>query len=280
MILVTGATGSVGRNVVTQLIAEGADVRAMTRSPERAAFGDGVEVVRGDLTEQDTWPAALDGVSAVYLFPVPDAAADFLSAAARSGVRRVVALSAIATQIGTRAGERNAIGELHAVVERAVERSGLEWTFLRPGAFAGNTLQWAPQIRGGGVVRAAYGDAMLAPVHEGDIAAVAVRALLDDGHAGAAYPLTGPESITQRDQVRLIGEAIGENLVFEELPRDVARQAMIDNGVPAPIVDTLLDMTANQVGRPAEVLDTVARVTGTPARDFARWAADHADAFR
>ncbi|MGH3621455.1 MAG: NAD(P)H-binding protein, partial [Sciscionella sp.] len=224
-------------------------------------------------------PAALDGVSAVYLFPVPDTVPDFLAAATRSGARRVVALSSIATQ-GEASGWRNVIGERHAVVERAVERSGLEWTFLRPGAFAGNTLQWAPQIRGGGVVRAAYGDAATAPIHERDIAAVAVRALLDEGHAGAAYPLTGPESITQRDQVQLIGEAIGENLVFTELSREAAREAMIDNGAQAPIADTLLDLFASLVGRPAEVVDTVVQVTGTPARSFARWAAEHADAFR
>lgn len=277
MILVTGATGSVGHNVVTQLVAEGADVRAMTRSPERAAFGDGVEVVRADLTAPDGWSAALDGVSALYLFPVPGAVADFLATAERGGTRRVVLLSSLSAQ---QTNGSDAIGERHAAVERAVEQSGLPWTFLRPGAFAGNTLQWVPQVRSEGVVRAAYGDASFAPIHERDIAAVAVRALLDPGHAGAVYPLTGPESMTQRDQVRLIGEAIGRNLVFEEQSREAARRAMIAGGVPGPIADTLLDLFANQVGRPAEVVDTVPQVTGTPARTFAQWATDHANAFR
>lgn len=273
MILVTGATGNVGRHVVRRLVAAGHPVRALTRSPERAALPEGVDVVRGDLTEPGSWPAALDAVQRVYLFPVPDAVHEFLAAATRAGVRRVVVLSSAAAGMG------NGIGSRHLLVERAVEATDVEWTHVRPGAFAANALwQWGPSIRAEGVVRAPYGDASVAPVHEADIAAVATDALLRDGHAGHRYELSGPESLTYREQVAILGRAIGRDVAFVELSPQQAREQMIRT-VPESVADGLLALWADAVGRPATVLPTVEQVTGRPARTFAEWAADHAGEF-
>jgi uncharacterized protein YbjT (DUF2867 family) len=129
------------------------------------------------------------------------------------------------------------------------------------------------------VVRAPYGDLEATPIHEADIAAVITRALLDDGHDGATYRLSGPESLTLIDQVRLIGEAIGRDLRFEEQDPDEWREKMVARGVPSPVVLSLLRMWADTIGKPAEVLPTVHEVTGSPARTFYQWATDNAAAF-
>lgn len=226
----------------------------------------------------DTLAPALDGITAVFLFAAPGSAAGFLAAAQRSGVRCVVLLSSAAVRDDV-ARQTNAIGAFHKEIERAIEETGLEWTFIRPGAFAANAVSWVPRIRAEGVVRGAYGAATSAPIHEQDIAAVATRALVSDGHVGATYVVTGPESLTQVNQVRLIGAAIGWPLRFEEVPADVARRAMVRH-MPAAIVDALLDYQANSVGRQAMVSPTVEEVTGQPARTFGHWAIDHAADFQ
>ncbi|GAA0396823.1 NAD(P)H-binding protein [Microbispora corallina] len=278
MILVTGATGNVGGDVVGELVEAGHDVRALTRNPERAKLPPGVEVVRGDLSAPETLPAALAGVEAVFLYAVPGSAPAFVRAALDAGVRRVVMLSSLAVRDDVEV-QSNPIGAFHAEIEDAVAASGLEWTFLRPGAFATNVYQWAGQVKAGDVVRLAFPDAATAPIHEADIAAVGVRALTADGHAGAKYPMTGPESLTHRDQVRIVGEAIGRPLRLEELPPDLAREQMLTR-VPAPVVDSLFALMRASVGQEAYVIDTVEKVLGRPARTFAQWAADHADDLR
>ncbi|MEU8268337.1 NAD(P)H-binding protein [Sphaerisporangium sp. NPDC049002] len=278
MILVTGATGNVGRNVVEQLLAAGQQVRALTRDPDRASLPAGAEVVRGDLSEPGTLPPALQGVTAAFLYAVPGTAPAFLKAAKDAGVRRVVLLSSIAVDDDAEV-QPNPIAALHAVIEDAIEESGLERAFVRPGAFATNAYQWQGQVKTGDVVRLPFGQAATAPIHEADIAAVGVQALISDGHDGARYQLTGPRSLTLSDQVRIVGEAAGRPLRLEEVPPEVARQAMIQR-VPEEIVDTLMDLQARSVGREALVTHTVEKVTGRPARTFAQWAADHADDFR
>jgi uncharacterized protein YbjT (DUF2867 family) len=172
----------------------------------------------------------------------------------------------------------NPVRELHAGLERLIEQSGLGWTFLRPGMFAANALPWwAPQIRAGDVVRWPYAAAPTAPIHEQDIAAVAVHALLDSTHDGAEYVLTGPESLSQLAQVATIGEVIGRSLRYEEMTPDEARREL---RFPAPIVTMLLDAWAAAVGQPAFVTSAVAEITGRPARTFRDWVTDHVEAFR
>jgi len=271
-ILVTGATGSVGRVVLDRLLDAGHPVRALTRRPDTAGLPGKAEVVAGDLTDADALPAGLfDGVDRMYLFPIAETAGDVMARAAAAGVRRVVTLSALAAEMD---GGDNPLGDRHLAVERAVEAAGVEWTHLRPGPFAVNALAWAPSIRAEGVVRAAYGASHQAPVHEADIAEVAVAALTEDGHAGAAYPLSGPESLTQTARVAAIGAAIGREIRFDEQEPEAAR-AQMRTYMPPPVADMMLEYMASGVDNPAPVFPTVKDVLGHPGRTFAQWATDH-----
>jgi len=280
-VLVTGATGQIGSEVVSQLRSTGCRVRAMTRNPRSADFPADVDVVGGDLTAPDTLDACLDGIDSVFLVwiaPLAAAAPTLERIAAHA--RRVVLLTSPHRTPHPFFQQPNGLRAVHAGVEQLIESSGLRWTFLRPGPFAINCRNWwAPQLRIGDVVRWFYADAATAPVHERDIAAVAVRALCDEGHDGREHVLTGPASLTQREQVQIIGEAIGRPLRFEELSRESAREQMLAMTYPPPVADMLLNAYAAAVGQPALVTSTVLDVTGAPARSFDEWAADHAGDF-
>lgn len=174
----------------------------------------------------------------------------------------------------------NPIAALHAEIERLIEASGLQWTFLRPGMFAINTLLWwAPAIRAGNVVRWPYAKSPTAPIHELDIAEVAARVLCEDGHGGADYVLTGPQSLSQLEQVSIIGDVIGRSLRFAELsPEEALRE--LSALMPPPVVGMLLNAWAAGIGQPAFVASTVADITGRPPRTFRDWVEDHAAEFR
>jgi NADPH:quinone reductase-like Zn-dependent oxidoreductase len=266
-ILVTGATGTVGRQVIAQLREAGAEVRALTRGP--ADFPPGVETAHGDLSVPDSLHAAVEGVVAVFLvwpFVLTDGLEAVLALVAKHA-RRVVYLSSAAV----RDHERQA--------EQLIERSGLEYTILRPHAFAANTLRWAERIRAEGVMREPYGQAAMSLVHERDIAAVAVQALTQDGHGGAVYELTGPHSLTQTEQARVIGEVIGHPVRWEDASPQDARRRMLARGWPPEAVDSILRTQATMTGGPAPVTTTVEEVTGAPARTYRTWVAEHAHAF-
>jgi uncharacterized protein YbjT (DUF2867 family) len=271
--LVTGGTGNVGADVVRQLLEAGEKVRVLSRNPGGGPFPDQVEVVAGDLTRPETLPAALSGVDRAFLFPVFNAVGGFLEAARQAGLRHVVLLSSSAVTNSPPGW----IGEQHLQLERAVIASGLPWTFVRPGAFMTNDLVWKDQISNGGVVRAAYGNAATAPVDPRDIAAVVVRALLDQ-RAGEAYQLTGPQSLTQIDRVRIIGETIGRPLRFEGQSPEQFREQLLRH-YPAPVVDQLLNALAALDGKTAQVLPTVEEVTGRPPFSYAQWIAHRAAEF-
>ncbi|MEU1516837.1 NAD(P)H-binding protein [Streptomyces sp. NPDC005811] len=274
-ILLTGATGKVGRHVTEGVLARGHRVRALSRTPGAAALPAGVEVVRGDLEEPRTLPAALEGIDRMYLFPVPGTAHEVAALARKAGVRHIVVLSSSSVL----EDEGNPSHQHHRTVERAVEDSGADWTFVRPDEFAGNVLwKWGESIRTEGVVRTPYGGAARALVHEADIAAVIVAALLEEGHAGEQYLVTGPRALTQIEQVRTLAEAIGREIRFEELSRAAGREAM-SRVMPPPVVEMLLDYLAESVVTPGPVTDAVRRVTGREARTFASWAAEHAGLF-
>jgi len=279
-IFVTGATGNVGRSVVSQLVSAGHAVRALTRNPNSAGLPQEVDVVGGDLTVPASLEGSLEGIASVFLvwrgIPVESIAA-FLDLAAKHA-RRIVFLSSGSVRDDVEQ-QTNPIGQAHADLERLIQRSGMNWTFLRPGAFATNSLMWwAPQIRRSDVLRWPYGAAAMTPIHERDIAAVAVQALTEPGHSGKKYILTGPQSLTQREQVRLIGEAIGRKLHFDEISPEVARQELAAF-MPPFLVDTLLDAWSRTVDSPALPTSTVAEVTGSPAHTFREWAVDHASEF-
>lgn len=270
-ITVFGSTGKVGRALVTQLLDHGATVRAVTRAPGTAEFPDAVDVVRGDLLDPASLPAALHGSDTVFLlWPSFDAGgAREAVAVLAAHVRRIVYLSADGA-------EKGVWGE----VEQLVRNSGVDATFLRAGGFAGNTLGWAEQIRTTGVVREPYGGAGRSLVHERDLAAVALRALTTDDLIGASPVLTGPGTLTQIEQAHLIGEAIGRPVRWEEPTRDEARTTMLAAGWDPMHVDSALDAWAGMVTHPEHVTTTVQDITGRPARTFAEWARDHAAAFR
>ena len=278
-ILVTGATGNVGRQVASQLLASDAQVRALTRNPEVADLPPGVEVVRGDLTVPETLDACLDSVDAVFLVWVApaDAVAAVVDRIAQHA-RRIVFLSSPHRTPHPFFQQPNPLALLHAEIERLIEASGLRWTFLRPGMFAANCLSWwAPQIRAGDVVRWPYAAAPTAAIDERDIAAVAIRALLEDAHNGAEYVLTGPQSLSQLEQVITIGDVIGRPLRFEEMSSEAARREL---PFPAPAVDMLLNAWAAATDQPALVTQTVTEITGRSARTFREWVSDHAEEFR
>lgn len=276
MILVVGATGNVGREVVSQLLDVGVAVRAMTRDPDTAELPAGVDVVRGDLSDPVALEAQLDGVDAVFLIwpfvavqQATDLAPVVMDAIAQHA-RRIVYLSAHAAEQP---------GTFWAIVEDAIEGSGAEWTFLRPSGFAANTRMWAEQIDRGDVVRWPYGAAARSLIHERDIAVVAVRALIEEGHAGARYVLTGPTTVTQAEQVRAIGQAIGRPLRWEEVPPGAVRDDLAAAIGDASFADGALDAWAGFVEEPELVTSTVQDVTGEPARTFGQWATDHAADF-
>jgi len=279
-ILVTGASGHIGREVVAQLRAAGLPVRALSRNPPSANLPDGVEVVRGDLTAPETLDRALDDVAAVFLVWVAPltTAADAIGRIA-SRTSRIVFLSAPIHTAHPFFQQPNAMRSIPAAIEDLIAKSGARWAFLRPAPFAINFLNWwAPQITSGDVVRWFYGSAATAPVHERDVAAVVVRALCDDAYDNLDCVLTGPQSLTQREQVAIIGEAIGRPLRFDEVTADTARGDLL-NEWPPLLVDMLLSAYGAAVDRPALVTSAIEEVTGLPARTFREWASDHAGDF-
>jgi uncharacterized protein YbjT (DUF2867 family) len=267
-IFVTGATGRVGRHVISGLLERDVEVRALTRHPDTAGRPAGVDVVAGDVADTQDLANHLNGVDAVFLlWPFFGAdGADEVVATLAARAQRIVYLSAEA------AGKRP--DSFWATVERAIERSAAEWTFLRPTGFAANTLMWADQIRASGVVRWPYGHAARSLIHERDIAAVAVRALTENGHHAARYVLTGPAAITQIAQAGAIGDALGRRVSWEELSREEAEQQI--TGLP----DTALDTWASFVETPEVVTSVVEQLTGEPATPFYQWARDHVEDFR
>ena len=280
-VLVTGATGRVGRLVVKELLAAGVPVRALTRRPSAAELPAAVEVFAGDLAAPESLDAALQSVGAVFLlWTAPPATTGTVVERLAAHTRRVVFLSSPHQTPHPFFQQPNPMAALHAGIERSIAAAGLESTMIRPGMFASNArLWWAAQIRDGEVVRWPYGAAETAPIDERDIAAVAARALYQDGHAGGDYVLTGPESLSQAEQVSIIAETIGRPIRFEELTPDEFRRET-EGRWPPPVVNMLLNAWGAAIGQPAFVTSAVADIVGTPARTFRQWATDHAAAFQ
>ncbi len=264
-VLVTGATGSVGRLVVDHLLRAGAaQVRALTTNPRKAAFGPEVEVVTGYLGRPETLPAALDGVERMYLAPLEDTVREVTALARQAGVRHIVDLA------GPKDGHWGAIAE-------AVEESGVAWTHLEPGEFMDNFLVWADQVRAG-TVHEAYPDAASAPIEMDDVAAVAAVALLQDGHQRRAYELTGPETLSRAEMIRLIGAAIDRDVRCALVPLEEAIRRL--EPAMGEYASWYLQGQEALIEHPQQAVDTVARLIGRPATTFAEWAAKHADDFR
>ncbi|HEY6738675.1 MAG TPA: NmrA family NAD(P)-binding protein [Actinopolymorphaceae bacterium] len=263
-ILVTGATGNVGRLVVDELVRAGAPVRALTTNPRKAALPKEVEVVTGYLGKVETVRPALEGVERLYLAPLLDTVGEVVALAREAGVRHIVDLS----------GER---GGWWWPISEAVEASGIPYTHLCPGEFMGNALMWAEQIRETGVVRDGYPTSANAPIDPRDIAAVAATALLEDGHCGQTYDLTGPETLSRAEKVRLIGEALGGEIPYVEISHEeaVAQWSPSMGDFAQTYVEGMAELTAH----PQQALSTVEKVTGRPGIRFAQWAAENVAEF-
>lgn len=278
-ILVTAATGHVGRPLIAGLLSEGARVQALTRNPAAAGLPPGVEVSGGDFTQPGVFAEAVLGANAAFINigAIRSGLGDLLAAAHDAGVSKIVLLSS--TSVRDQGEQDYALGAQHKVAEDAIKASGIDWTILRCGGFATNTLEWAATVRTDGVVRAPYGQAAMALIAEQDIAAAAVRTLLDEGHGGQTYQLTGQESLTQIQQAVAIGTAIGRPVRFEELSPEAFRQVAAQH-IPAPVVDDILRYLPRFVGTTADMAPDLEKIIGRPATTYAQWAAQHADAYR
>lgn len=282
MILVTGATGTVGRAVVDHLLAAGAQVRAATRRPSDAALPDGVEVAYADLSHPDTLPAVMDGVKQVFVLTggpdIPTHDANVAHAAAQAGVGHIVKLSA------GRAGDPDATDPLptwHRIGEQAVRDSGVDWTMLRPLGFMSNALMWAGSIRARNAVFAPFANGRVALIDPDDIAAVATTVLTTPGHAGQIYELTGPEALSPADQVEVLSSVLARPISFVEVTPEVARESILSHGVSTVMADAIMALRATALGPFTSIVrPTVQEVTGRPATSFQEWALRNAANFR
>ncbi|MGW5379188.1 NAD(P)H-binding protein [Nocardia sp. NPDC003999] len=271
MILVTGATGNVGAEVVQALAAAGEPVRALVRDPQRAVVPPEAEAVAGDLTSPET--LSFDGVRALFLLPGYPAVAQ---AAAKAGVEHIVQLSGVSAGTGDTS---NAITRYMLASEREVTEYAAAWTILRPCAFASNALRWLPQLREGDVIRAPFPDVRTAALDPQDIGAVAATVLRGNSHHGEILWPTGPEPLTPAEQVAILAEAIGRDLICQGLGDEEARADMLRT-TPVEYVDAFFDFYVNGAIDESIVRPTVEEVVGRAPRTFGQWATAHADAFR
>ncbi|MFD7402581.1 NAD(P)H-binding protein [Streptomyces sp. NPDC059866] len=282
MIVVTGATGNVGRSLVRILAAAGEPVTATSRRIADADLPQAVLRRPADLVDAESLRPVLDGADALFLQNGGPSAhllspRDLVDAAKAGGVRRIVLLSS--QGVATRPGSASH-GEVARTIEDAVRQSGLEWTVLRPGGFASNTYAWAESVRTRRTVAAPFGDVGLPVIDPDDIAEVATAALRDGGrHAGQAYELTGPALITPRQQAEALGDALGEPVRFVEQTRDEARAQML-RFMPEPVVETTLSILGEPTPAEQRISPDVERVLGRTPGTFADWARRHVAAFR
>ncbi len=274
MIVVTGGTGHVGRELVAQLAGSGAAVRAVTRRPGAVAFLAGVDVVvdvvKGDFDDRASLTAAFRGAEAAFLMsaqavgsaPHPTHDLALVEAAIDAGVTRVVKLSVL-----DGGATEDPIGLWHREAEAAVTGSGLDWTLVRPGRFMSNALAWAPMIARGDTVTIPFAFRPTAPIDPADIAAVAAAALTEGSHRQAAYPLSGPQVLTPADELRILASILHRDLRLLEPPIETTRSRMIAAGMAEPVVDAIVARAlAGQDG--AEVLPTVEQVLGRRPATF------------
>ncbi|WP_411082984.1 SDR family oxidoreductase [Streptomyces sp. cmx-18-6] len=286
-ILVTGATGAIGRLVVAGLLDAGRTVRGMSRNPRRASLPDGADVLFGDLDDPSTLGPAFDGVAQLVLIAAPETAEAVVSRAQGAGVEHVVVVSSAAVTAGYDT-------TYNTVVEQAVMNSGLSWSIVRPGEFATNSLLiWGPAIKADRRAVEPFPDQIGHPIHEADVADVILADLLDPRRLGRIDTVIGPDSLTKREQVALIAEAIGEQITLDEVSAEQARDFYrAQGGFAAANADFLFGFESYDgvEGVADEPHDTSApdddayltleRITGTPARTFRQWAHDHAPDFR
>ncbi|ARF53471.1 NAD(P)H-binding protein [Streptomyces gilvosporeus] len=275
MIVVTGATGNVGRPLMAALVAAGEQVTAVSRRIPTTQLPTGVRHHQADLTEPKNLKPVLDGAKTLFLLTSGDFMAaggnlsDVIDVIRAGGVQRIVLLSSQGVSTGEHSSE----------LEDAVTQSGLEWTILRSGGFHSNTLQWADAIREHRTVTAPFGDVALPTIDPADIAQVAAAVLRDASHAGNVYELTGPVAISPREQTAAIADALGEPVRFVEQTRSEAKAAMMQF-MPEPLVESTLDVLGAPSAGLRRVSPDVEMLLGRPPLTFAQWATRNIPAFR
>jgi uncharacterized protein YbjT (DUF2867 family) len=275
MVLVSDATGNVGGELVRALAAVGQSVRALTRGAAPAGLPAGAEAAAADLNRPESLASALRGVSGVFLLPGYADMPGLLAVIRQAGVERVVLLSGSSADGDT----ANAITAYMAASEAAVRACGLPATILRPSGFMSNTLQWAPQLASGDVIRAPFASAAVAMIDPRDIAAVAALALTGTGHQGQIYRITGPQALRPADRVRTLAAVLSRELRFEAQPDDEARRTM-EAAMPREYVDAFFSFYADGTLDESVVLPTVEQLTGRRPGTFEQWAQAHASAFK
>jgi uncharacterized protein YbjT (DUF2867 family) len=283
MILVTGSTGNVGCEVVKQLATVGHKVRALVQNEGDAKrrFPTNVDIVKGNLNDPTTIDAAMAGVDRIYLIApltpqLTQHDSTVIKAAKRAGVKHVVKQSVLGAQY-----EGITLAKWHRASEKEIEASGMSWTFIRPSGFFANALAWTQSIRHGGAVYWPTGAGKLGIVDARDIAAVAVKALVESGHEARAYEVTGSKAWSSQEQVDTISRTIGKPLKFVDVPDGAARDSMLGQGMPAQIVDVMLEFTGLvRSGNAGTVTDTVWKITGKTPRTWEAWVTENAAAFK
>jgi uncharacterized protein YbjT (DUF2867 family) len=274
MILVTGATGNVGRELVRQLAEDGEEVAALIRRDEdRARLPSGVHGVVGDLNRAQPWAPALSGVRAAHLLAGYDGLDELLAAMRDAGVERVTLQSSSSVPVGDMT---NAVARYHILSEQAVRDSGVAWTFIQPNSFMTNALRW--QLRAGDTIRLPFANVPIATIDPADIAAVAAAALTTNRHEGRSYRVSGPESLLPAEQVAILAKVLGRDLRFEAQSDEEAHAEMTAS-MPAEYVDAFFSFFVEGTIDESTVLPTVEDVLGRPPRRFEDWARTHAGAF-
>lgn len=281
MILVLGATGTTGGEVAKQLIAAGQKPRILVRSRAKAsAFEGKAEIVEGDLENPESVAKALVGVDKLFLVSAglngPKLEVLAIQAAKKAGVRHIVKLSVIGAD-----NPQIAFAKWHAGTEQVLKESGVAWTMVRPGNFNSNAFGWADTIKSQGAFYQPTANGRWASIDPADIGAVAVKALLEPGHEGKAYTLTGPESMSAADYADKLSKVLGKPVKFVDVPAEAAQDAMLKSGMPAGYVDALLELLGIMKANFADVVTTdVEKVLGRKGTAFEAWAAKNAAAFR
>lgn len=275
-VLVTGSRGRVGSALISLLHAAGIPVRAASAAPEKLRLPPGVDPVRCALDDPATFPAALESVTSVFLYAEPSHIDAFLDAAEAAGVEHIVLLSS-SSVLDPDAAE-NPIAATHLKVERTLAASPLPTTVLQPGAFAANAFQWRWALESSGSIDLPYPGSYGDPIHERDIAEAALALLTQPRLRGRTYHLTGPESLTFTEQLTVLGRAVGRPFPFNAVTRE-AWKASMSGYMSDAFADGLLNYWASTDGSPAPLTRTVEELTGHPARTFAEWAEENADAF-
>lgn len=276
---ITGATGSIGRQIVKQLVEQKAEVIAMCRIPEKSNLPKEVQVVKGDLTDGNVDKSIFDGVETIFLFPAEGDIRPFLRSAKEAGVGHVIVLSSLAVSAHFQRDLDSASYKHHLAIENYVREVGLKLTAIRPGSFANNLLAWSSTIKMTKSVFLPFPNSAQAPIHEADIAESIIALFTSPAKWGKVYELTGPKALTQREQVEKIGIALGFSLDCHQITPEQFTSP-VSQFMPAEIIKMLLTYWEETTKQPDPIKTGFAELTGKTGRSFEQWANDHVGQFR